>query len=110
MRNSKKTALLFLPFLLLVLFILSTDPYDLPLPLLLFPFLLLGAGVYFTTRELLKVAPVSKKKSNLISAVFASVVLLGVLLQSIRQLSVKDLLILSVLLAGATFYVRRIDL
>lgn len=110
MEKLKKTALIFSPFILLTLLILFTDPYELPLPLLLVPFILLGAGVFGAAKELLGLMPVSRRKAIAISATLTATVLLGVLLQSIRQLSLKDFLILSVLLIGTTFYMRRIDI
>lgn len=54
-------------------------------------------------------APISLRKRKSIAAILTVILLLGVLLQSVRQLSAKDLLILLALLVGVTFYVRRID-
>lgn len=110
MKNIKKLALLFMPFLALAVFILVTDPHKLPLLLLLVPFVLLGAGCYFVVREFLGMTPISRRKGSFMAGILASIVLLGVLLQSIRQLSVKDFLILIALLVGTTFYMRRIDI
>lgn len=110
MKNIKKLALILAPFFLLLAITLLTDPYKLPLFLLVVPFLLLGIGSYAVLVELLRMGSVSRKKRKAIAAILTSILLLGVLLQSIRQLSVKDLLILLVLLAGVTFYVRRIDI
>jgi hypothetical protein len=110
MKHTKTAALLFAPFIILLVFLLFTDPYQLPLVLVLLPFLVLGIGVYFFSKTLLKVAPLSKRKETFIASVVTSTILLLILLQSIRQLSVKDFLILLALLAGLTFYVRRLDL
>jgi uncharacterized membrane protein len=111
MKASKKVGLLFLPFFVLGAFILFTDPYVLPLPLLLIPFLLLGIGCFYSAREFLRVAaPLSRRKRNFMAGMLTSIVLLGVLLQSIRQLSIKDFLIMAVLLIGTTLYMRRIDI
>ena len=110
MQNAKKFVLLLSPFIFLTVFIMTTDPYKLPLPLLLLPFLLLEAGSYIFIKETLKLTPVTRKKRVFIAASSTSIILLGVLLQSIRQLSVKDFIIMAVLLIGTTFYLRRIDI
>lgn len=110
MRKPTKLALLFSPLILLTVFILMTDPYKLPLPLLLMPFMLLGFGFFILMKELINLTPISRRKGKFIAAAVTTIILLGVLLQSIRQLSIKDFLILLVLLAGTTFYMRRIDI
>jgi hypothetical protein len=110
MKNIKTFVLLCVPFLLLGAFVLLTNPFKLPIPLLLLPFLLLGVGSFCLVREMLHLTPLSHRKRALIAATLTSIMLLGVLLQSIRQLSVKDFLILIVLLTGTTLYMRRIDI
>ncbi len=110
MKNIKRLALLLAPFLVLFVMLLLTDPFQLPLMLLMVPFLLFGLGCFLVIRELLKLIPVSVRRRKVIAGVLTSVLLLAMLLQSIRQLSLKDLLILSALLIGVTFYVRRIDI
>jgi hypothetical protein len=110
MKSIKTLALLCIPFILFGVFVLLTNPYKLPIPLLLVPFLLLGVGTFCAVREVLRLSPLSHRKRTLIAATLTSIILLGILLQSIRQLSVKDFLILIVLLTGTTLYVRRIDI
>jgi len=88
---------------------LATNPYALPLPLLPIPFLLLGLGSYYVTSAILQMTPLPERKAKLVSAVLTSIVLLGVVLQSIRQLSSKDFLILLALLVGITWYMRRLE-
>lgn len=110
MKNTKSLGLLFLPFLLLGIFVVTTDPYKLPIPLLPVPFLLLGVGVYRLALRLLRISPLSSRKASFIAGTLTAVILLLTILQSIRQLSVKDFLILAVLLIGMTFYMRRIDI
>ncbi len=109
MKNSKKLVLLFWPPLIFSIFILMTDPYRLPLPLLLIPFLLIGISCYCFIKEFLRMAPISVRKRKFIAVVLTIIILLGVLLQSIRQLSIKDFLILLALLIGVAFYMRRMD-
>jgi hypothetical protein len=109
MNHFKKLTLILAPFLLLGLFLMLTDPYDLPLIILLLPFVLLGWGIFKATKELGKQAGLSQRRSKLTATIVTILVLLTVLLQSIRQLSAKDFIILIVLLAGVTLYVRRFD-
>jgi hypothetical protein len=109
MKTVKKSVLFSLPFVVLGFFVLLTDPYNLPIPLLLIPFLLLGVGCFYLVREFLGLTPLSRRKRVLIAGTLTSILLLGVILQSIRQLSLKDFFILVVLLSGTTLYVRRID-
>jgi hypothetical protein len=110
MKHVKKAALLLVPPAFLVAFLLLTDPYNLPLAFILVPFLILGITTYYVMRTSLQLTPLSLRKRTFIASTFTGTLLLLVLLQSIRQLSVKDLLILVALLVGLTFYVRRLDL
>jgi len=109
MKRTQNFVTLLLPFLALAVFILSTDPYSLPLSLLLVPFLLIGVGCFRATREFLRMTPISRRKGSLIAGVLASIILLSVVLQSIKQLYIKDFLILVAFLVGMTLYMRRID-
>lgn len=109
MKQTKNIALLLLPFIVLTAFMTVTDPYKMPLPMLLVPFLLIGFGIYRIVTEVLKHTPVKGKKVRFTSGIITGITLLAVLLQSIRQLSIKDFLIMAALTAGATLYIRRID-
>lgn len=109
MNQFKKYALVILPFLLLGLFLAFTDPYNLPLIVLLVPFVLLGWGVFKGLQVGGSLTGLSPRRSKVIAVIVTTLVLLTVLLQSIRQLSIKDFIILIVLLAGVTFYIRRFD-
>lgn len=110
MKHTKKPALVLVPLLILVSFLLLTDPYKLPIILILVPFLVLGIGLYYATALVLQVAPLSQRKVTFIAGMVTASLLFLLLLQSIRQLSVKDLLILVALVVGLLLYVRRLDL
>jgi len=110
MNRVKKVILILVPFIALTVMTLFTDPYKLPLFLLLFPFLLLGLGSFVFLNELLKTWPISNRKRRVMVAILTSILLLGTLLQSIRQLSVRDILILLALFVGLSFYLRRLDI
>lgn len=109
MKNLRQIGLLLLPFLLLVGFIVSTDPYKIPLVLLVVPFALLGIGVFrLSTFLLLEITRFSRARARLFAGLITSFVIIAMILQSIRQLSLVDFALLVVLLMGLSFYLRRI--
>lgn len=110
MNRLKPLASIFIPLLALIVFLIATDPYDLPIVLLVVPFILAAVFIYRLSKFLLSNAGVSKKKSSFISGMITALLLLLLLMQSIRQLTIKDLLILAALLIGVTLYFRRIDI
>lgn len=85
-----------------------TNPYDLPIALIPIPLALLGLGGFQLTTASLHAAHIPPHRSKLIGGIVVAVVLLIVLLQSIGQLHMRDFSILLVLLAGLTFYLRRL--
>lgn len=109
MKKLKKVGLLLLPFLALGFFLMITDPYDIPLPLLVVPFVLLGFGIFkVTATAISRLTKLSQTRIRLITGLITSLLLLAILLQSIRQLSLKDFFLLVALLFGLTFYLRRV--
>jgi hypothetical protein len=95
---------------LLILFLTLTDPYRLPLPLLMVPFLLMTALIYKIVGVVVRPLVRSDKRTTYLATVTTSLFMLVLLLQTIRQLSLKDFLIVGALFLGLTFYIRRIDL
>lgn len=108
MKKLKQIGLLLLPFVLLIAFLLLTNPYDVPLAFLTAPFVLLGIGVFRLFSFTLNATKLSDTKIRLIAGLITSLVLLMTLLQSLRQLSLKDFLLMVALLFGLAFYLRRI--
>jgi hypothetical protein len=104
------TARVCIPLLAGIVFILMTDPYKLPLVLLLIPFALLAFGLYHSLAIILGKCGLSRQKCRLLAIVITSLILLLALLQSIHQLSIKDFLIASALMLGIIFYLRRMNL
>jgi hypothetical protein len=94
----------------LVVFLLMTDPYKLPLILLTVPFLLLTALIYLVCRAVLGKLIGRKGKTHYTAGVMTGLLMLIILLQTIRQLSIRDFLIVGALFVGLSFYMRRIDL
>lgn len=96
-------------FTALFVFLATTDPFKLSLVVLFVPFVLLGVGVYHVVFLLSTLSGLSDRRGRAIAFVATGMLLLAALLQSIRQLSLRDFCILTILLAGVLFYMRRID-
>lgn len=105
-----KLAHIVVPLVLFTGFLLFTDPYRLPLPLLGMPFILLAIVIYRVVDYTLDKAGVVLAKRRTIAGVITAFLLLLALLQSTRQLSIKDLLIVAALLIGLAAYLRRLDI
>lgn len=110
MNKFRRLLLILATSLALSLIIVFTNPYKLPLLFLVIPFALIGFGCYLALSGLMRLGSVSARKRKLISAILSTALLLILLMQSIRQLCLKDVLILLALLAGITFYIRRLDI
>jgi len=74
MHQAKKTGTLLLPPLFLLLFLLATDPYKLPLVLIVIPFLLVGLTVFLIVKSILGISPLPETKVRLGVPVASSIV------------------------------------
>jgi hypothetical protein len=101
-----------LPLSLLILLILGTNPYKLPLIGLMIPFSLIFFIVYQSVYWALGNTSLKarQRRRKLNAAIFAGALVTLALLQSVRQLSARDLIIIIVLIASLWFYVRRVEL
>ncbi len=87
-----------------------TDPNALPLPLLILPFIWLFAALFVTVILLLKYKTnASGKQSRIIASLFASLIVLLCVFQSIHQLSVRDVAISLAIIGIAALYLMRAD-
>jgi hypothetical protein len=99
----------------LVVFLLSTDPDRLPIGLLLLPIAWLFLCLFITIRYLLdrlfkgKRALSSSRRFSL-AFLFAALPSLLLLLSSINQLTVRDVLLLLAVVLFGVFYVSRLKL
>jgi hypothetical protein len=113
MKISTKRLRHMLPFLALYaslpLFIISSNPRRLPLPLLWVPFLLLFAILFTTSRHLLGRKMQGKRLLSLVLMLSLMPVLLLVL-ASINQLDLRDIIITAGLVVGITWYLNRLDI
>ena len=92
------------------IFILTTNPHSLPLPLLVLPFMWLFAVLFVTSSLILKRRKdTAQRKVVIISGVIASIPVLLAIFQSIHQLSLKDVFLSLGLVLLAAWYVFRAD-
>ena len=92
-------------FLVLVLLLISTSPYKLPLVLLVLPSVVLGVVVFFASR--LIQAVVSQGRALLVPIAISVYVVLLSLLTSLQQLTWKDGFFAAFLLLLGVFYYKR---
>lgn len=96
---------------LCIVYMMATDPRNISLALLLVPFLLLGVCTYEVTYVL--TVGLLKQRSlvfrRIIPLAASSLIVLLVLLQSLNQLTIKDGVIVSALLAVFWLYLWRAD-
>ena len=110
-KKIKQTVLIGLLVLSLPLFLLTTNPNTLPLPLLVVPilitFLIIYFGILFIVGRLKK--DYSKSAKRTISALLALFPTLLVVLQSLRQLTLIDLVIIFLIFLPLSWYLMKID-
>lgn len=91
------------------LFLAFSNPEKLPLAMLVVPFLWLFAVVFILVLRLVRSRVGSKRRRAIIAGTAAALPVLLLVLQSIHQLSVKDVLLVFVLLAAVGFYLSKVD-
>lgn len=95
------------------LFLLTTNPDQLALPLLLVPFLLVFLTLYVLVRVIFRVAgfydSLSIYKRRILLGMAATLPVLLLLLQSLHQLTTRDIALVVALGIGLTFYLLRAD-
>ena len=109
--NKKRILVLGALYLGVAGFLVLTNPASLPLPMLVVPFLLLFAALYFTVELLLSryLPNLGSRAQHALSLSLTSLPILLLILQSIGQLSARDLLITAGLVGGLVFYFRKTD-
>lgn len=118
MRNLKatirRTIILLAIWAGFIAFLLMTDPNKLSIGWLLIPFAWLFAAIFVTVRFVSRfLSPNGSSRSRrsfVLALVAASVPTLLLLLDSINQLTPKDVLLIIGLGIGGFFYVRRLNL
>jgi hypothetical protein len=110
-KQVQKLTTLVLAWVSLPIFLLATNPEELPLPLLIVPFILLLACLYVTAKVFLNIffKDIDTGRRKTMAAIFAVLPTLLILLASINQLTVRDTAIVLGLLVLLLFYLRRLD-
>ena len=96
-------------WLALVAIILLFNPQETPLPLLIVPFMLFFAAVYLSSKYFLhQVTPnMSVARVSLLSVSVSAVPTFLLVLSSVEQLTIRDIMLLATLLIITVFYVRK---
>jgi len=107
----RSTGLIIAPYLLLIAVLLSTNPQRLPAAWLLLPFVLLlwglWATIYFSLRHLGMRRAGSARKRLVLAFCLALLPTLFLALQSINQLTARDVLLLGIFMLVLLLYVSR---
>ena len=101
-------------YLTLVVFLANTNPRHLALPLIIVPFVLIFMAIYLPVYFLLNGfmasisgGPTTSKRARFIALAGASLPCFLLVLSSINQLTLKDVLLWLALISGLVFYTAR---
>jgi hypothetical protein len=110
-RFIKKVALLLAVYGILLIFLVTTNPQRLPLPLLILPFGLIFGSLFLPIWLFLysTSGPNKRRKKTILAVGVATLPTLTLVLASIDQLTVRDVILLGALGLGILFYVSRIN-
>lgn len=94
-----------------IVFLMSTNPAHLPLPLIMVPFLWLFITLFATSWLLLGIAGPFKGRRQrlLVAGAVSTLPVLMLIFKSIHQLTARDVILAIALVGVATFYVSRAD-
>ena len=90
-----------------LLLFMATDPNKVPSFILILPFILLFVSLLLFVSTLLRWQGMAKGRSIRLAVVFSAIPLILLVLQSIGQLTVRDVLTMAILFALSYFYVSR---
>jgi|GEM_PF-3513149 len=97
----------------LFVFFIATSPAELPIVLIVVPFILLYLGMTIGLLMISSVIPVfsrfRERQKILLSACITAVPFLLVIFQTLHQLTIRDVMISFGLFAGLVFYLYRAD-
>jgi hypothetical protein len=112
-RAFKRFLAVVIVYLILAIFLLNTDPHRLPLILLIVPFGLIFVGlllpILFLSERPSTLNSSSRQKRLLVAGCLAGLPTVLLLLSSINQLTVKDVLLLAILVLLTVFYLKRVN-
>lgn len=91
----------------------ATNPADLPLPFILIPFVLIFITLFYVWFKILTTffynGDGSRQKAYIVSAVAATLPVLLLVFQSLKQLSLGDVMIVFSIVIGLGLYMRRLE-
>ncbi len=92
-------------------FFMSTDPHKLAIGWLLLPFLWIFVALFWTSKSVIKSIRHRRKsnKNNALAAIIAGLPTLVILLDSINQLTIRDILLIFILGVVGIFYVAKLN-
>jgi len=101
-------------YLSLPLFLFFTNPQKLPLPLVITPIVLLFLIFYATAYYIIKsqfkqTKRLSKTRMIVISAIIALVPVLLIVLASIQQFTLRDIILSTVIVVCVSWYLLKVD-
>lgn len=109
-KHLQRYGLLLLLYISGPLFLLFTNPQNMPLPLLVLPFLWLFIALFTGSWWLLQRRQgISRQQTILVSSLIAALPVLLAIFQSIHQLSIKDVLLSVGIVVLAALYMLRAD-
>ncbi len=90
-----------------VAFLLVTDPYKLPAIFLLLPFIIIFMATYYTVMSVFLRKPKAHKNPKRFAYVISTVVAVLLAMQSLGQLTLRDLVVVLALVVLGCFYIAR---
>jgi hypothetical protein len=113
-RKVLKILLLVCLYLSLPLFLLFSNPQNLPLPLVITPvallFLIVYVSVYLIfSRKFNKSKRISKTRLFIMSAIVAIIPVLLIVLASIQQFTLRDIILSAVIVIFVSWYLLKVD-
>jgi hypothetical protein len=107
-KNYSSYATMAVPWIVFLVFISSTHPADLPVYVLLVPFFLLGVAIYVTLGSLVsKITRSSSRHQKAVTILMTLFIVVCFGLQSVGQLTFRDLMTVLALTLLSYFYVYR---
>lgn len=114
LKKARNILLILLLYISLPVILFLTNPQNLPVPLLILPivllFMIIFATVYFIfMRQLKRSGKISRTRLILISAIIAIVPVLLLVLASIRQFTVRDIILSIAIVISISWYLLKVD-
>ena len=113
-KKNLRNICLALLYLSLPLFLLLTNPQNLPLPLLIMPVVLLFVIIYTTVylaifKKYKRLNKLSKTRIYVISGISALIPVLLIVLASIGQFTLRDIVLALVIVVCISWYLLKVD-